>query len=221
MRVTIEKNEQGLSPGIVEELKKLIYNGTIQPGERLNEVALAIQMGTSRGPIREAIRMLTGLGLVTAVPNRGVYVREISVREMLENYDLRALIFGFAAERACEHIDEARTKQLEKLLQQMDTACEADNGTKYYEINLKFHDQILTLSENRRTHQTYDDLVKEMHLFRRSFFNAPSNMRKSNLEHRAILESIIKQDPKRAKLLAERHVLSGRGRLLAKLEKTL
>lgn len=221
MRAAIAKNEQGLSPGIAQELKKLIYSGAIQPGERLNEAALALQMGTSRGPIREAIRMLTGLGLVTAVPNRGVYVREVSVREMLENYDLRALIFGFAAERACEHIDDTHTKKLEKLLQQMDLACEADNGTKYYELNLQFHDQVLSLSENQRTHQTYDDLVKEMHLFRRSFFNSPGNMRRSNEEHRAIFEAIAKHDARRAKNLAEKHVLSGRGRLLAKLEKSL
>jgi DNA-binding GntR family transcriptional regulator len=54
-------------------------------------------MGVSRGPIREAIRILAGSGLVTAVINKGVFVRKISVREMLEVYELRAVIFGFAA----------------------------------------------------------------------------------------------------------------------------
>lgn len=215
-----EKSEKGLSPAIAEELKRLIFSGEIQPGDRLNEAALALRMGTSRGPIREAIRMLAGLGLVTAVPNRGVFVRQISVREMLEIYELRALIFGFAAERACEHLDDAHRAEMEQLLERMDAASDAGEGTAYYEVNLRFHALILELSGNRRAHQTYDDHVKELHLFRRSYFNAPGNMRRSNVEHRAILEAIIKGDAKRARTLAERHVLSGRDRLLARLERS-
>lgn len=86
-----------LSEGIVSELKQLIYTGEFKPGERLNEAALALRMGTSRGPIREAIKVLAGLGIVTAVANRGVYVRQLSLREMVEIYELRALMFGYAA----------------------------------------------------------------------------------------------------------------------------
>ncbi len=213
-----EKTEQGLPPAIAEELKRLIYSGEIQPGERLNEAALALRMGTSRGPIREAIRMLAGLGLVTAVPNRGVFVRQISVREMLEIYELRALVFGFAAERASAHVDDAHRNELEQLLDRMDNACEAGDGTLYYQLNLRFHALILDLCGNQRAQQAYDDYIKELHLFRRSYFNAPGNMKRSNSEHRAIFEAIAKGDAKRARTLAERHVLSGRDRLLARLE---
>lgn len=219
MEFNKENRDTGLAPAIAEELKRLIYSGEIAPGERLNEVNLASRMGTSRGPIREAIRMLTGLGLVTAVPNRGVFVRQASVRDMLENYELRTLLFGYAAEQACEHIDAEWQVKLEALLEQMDGACEAGDGTSYYEINLHFHTLILQLSGNQRLHQTYDDLVKEMHLFRRSFFNSPSNMRRSNEEHQAIFEAISKGDARRAKTLAERHVQSGRTRVLARLER--
>ncbi|EGI76227.1 GntR family transcriptional regulator [Hylemonella gracilis] len=214
-----EKAEQGLPLAIAAKLKQLIYSGEIAPGERLNEAALALRMGTSRGPIREAIRMLAGQGLVTAVPNRGVFVRQISVREMLEIYELRALIFGFAAERASQNLDEEHRVGLEQLLDQMDMACEAGDGTAYYELNLNFHTRILELSGNKRAHQAYDDHVKELHLFRRSYFNAPGNMRHSNAEHRAIFDAISRGDAKRARTLAERHVLSGRERLISKLER--
>ncbi|HEU4798256.1 MAG TPA: GntR family transcriptional regulator [bacterium] len=81
-------------------------------------------MGTSRGPIREAIRILAGTGLVTAVINRGVFVRKVSVREMLEVYELRALVFGFAAERAAEHVTDADRARFEALLDGMDAACQ-------------------------------------------------------------------------------------------------
>jgi len=213
-----EKPEQGLALFISDALKHLIYTGALKPGERLNEAALAVRMGTSRGPIREAIRILTGLGLVKAVANRGVFVREISVREMLEIYELRALVFGFAAERATDHINEQHKTRFESLLDQMDQACEAEDGGVYYDLNLEFHALVLTLSNNQRAHETYDDYVKELHLYRRSYFNSPGNMRRSNIEHRAIYEAIQKGTKAKAKSAAEKHVLSGRQRLLSRID---
>jgi DNA-binding GntR family transcriptional regulator len=199
MNVTPDKPEQGLPVFVADQLKQLIYSGELKPGERLNEAALALRMGTSRGPVREAIRMLTGLGLVKAVLNRGVFVRQMSVREMLELYDLRALVFGFAAERAADHLAESHKAQFEDLLDAMDRACETENANQYYELNLKFHALVLQLANNQRAQAAYDDYVKEMHLFRREYFNAPGNMRQST---------------------AERHVLKGRERLLSNIDNT-
>ncbi len=211
----------GLSHTIVNELKQLIYTGEFQPGDRLNEAALALRMGTSRGPIREAIKVLAGLGIVTAVANRGVFVRQLSLREMLEIYELRALVFGYAADRACEHFTEEHRKQFEDLLAAMDAATDAEDGTGYYELNLQFHALILIISNNQRAHQAYDDYVKELHLVRRKYFNVPGNMRRSNVEHRAIFEAIIASNPAKAKAAAERHVHAGRARLLANFEGTV
>jgi DNA-binding GntR family transcriptional regulator len=205
----------GLSHTIVNELKQLIYTGEFQPGDRLNEAALALRMGTSRGPIREAIKVLAGLGIVTAVANRGVFVRQLSLREMLEIYELRALVFGYAADRACEHFTEEHKKQFEALLAAMDAATDAEDGTRYYELNLQFHALILIISNNQRAHQAYDDYVKELHLVRRKYFNVPGNMRRSNVEHRAIFEAIVASNPAKAKAAAERHVHAGRARLLS------
>jgi DNA-binding GntR family transcriptional regulator len=213
--------DQGLPLGIADELKRLIHAGEIAPGERLNEAALALRIGTSRGPIREAIRILTGLGLVTAVRNRGVFVRQISVREMIEIYELRALVFGYAAGLATENIQEQDKQEFERLLTGMDSACDSGDGDLYYALNLQFHLLILQLSNNQRARQTYEDYVKELHLFRRRYFNAPGNMRRSNAEHRQIYEAILKGNAGRAKSLAERHVLTGRQRLLGSLEQNL
>src|SRR3546814_11987068 len=99
-----------LSQTVVSELKRLIYSGEFMPGERLNEAALAIRMGTSRGPIREAMKVLAGLGLVTPVPNKGVFVRQLSVRDMVEVYELRAVVFAYADERVCEPFSDQGTE---------------------------------------------------------------------------------------------------------------
>lgn len=211
----------GLAHAVVSELKQLIYSGTVQPGERLNEAALAARMGISRGPIREAMKVLAGLGLVTAVPNKGVFVRQLSLREMIEVYEMRAMVFGYAAERACDHMTEEHKQAMAALLAAMDAACEADEGTRYYELNLDFHALLLKLSNNRRAQQAYDDYVKELHLVRRKYFNVPGNMRRSNVEHRAIFDAIVANQPAQARTAAEQHVLSGRGRLLAQFEAPL
>ncbi len=210
--------EMGLAHGIAEQLQQLIYSGEVAPGERLNEAALALRMGTSRGPIREAIRVLTGIGLVVASPNRGVFVRQISVREMLEIYELRALLFGFAAQHASDHLTEAHRQEFEQLLGGMDSACEADDGQRYYGLNLRFHALLMSLTDNRRAQQAYDDHVKELHLYRRRYFNAVGNMRRSNAEHRRIYEAIAAGSGDKANRLAQAHVLAGRQRLLASLD---
>jgi DNA-binding GntR family transcriptional regulator len=211
----------GLAHAVVERLKELIYGGEFLPGDRLNEAALALRMGTSRGPIREAMKVLAGLGLVTAVPNRGVFVRQLSLREMSEVYELRALVFGYAAERACDHLSEEHRRRFEQMLAAMDAACEAGDGTRYYEINLQFHALILAVANNRRASQAYDDYVKELHLVRRKYFNLLGNMRRSNVEHRAIYEAIAAGNHAGARAAAEQHVLSGRTRLLSNFEEPL
>lgn len=211
-------SEQGLAHGISEQLQQLIYGGEIAPGERLNEAALALRMGTSRGPIREAIRMLSGIGLVVAVRNRGVFVRQISVREMLEIYELRALLFGFAAEQAAEHLSDTDRAEFEQLLDGMDAACDAGDGQRYYLLNLRFHALLVAQWPNQRAQQAYEDHAKELHLYRRRYFNATVNMRRSNNEHRRIFEAISKGAKDRANKLAQAHVLQGRQRLLSTLE---
>ncbi len=209
--------DQHLAPRIAEALKKSIYDGEFAPGDRLNEAALALRMGTSRGPIREAVRVLAGWGLVTSVPNRGVYVRKLSVREMLEVYDLRALVFGFAAEHAAERATEADKRTLHSLLAQMNEASAREDGTHYYELNLQFHAAIMELSGNERARQAYDDYVKELHLFRRRYFNGPGNMRRSNEQHLQLVDAICKGAGSRARAVAEKHVKEGRQRLIDSL----
>jgi len=206
-----------LAAHVVDELRQLIETGRVKPGERLNEATLAAEMGTSRGPIREAIRVLSGMGLVTPVPNRGVFVRQVSLPEMMEIYEMRALIFGFAVERAAELLTPARRKILETLLAQMEAAAAAEKGARYYELNLRFHAALVEFSNNRRAARVYGECVNELHLFRRPPFNYAAKMHRSNVEHRAIYEAIVAGRGAQAREMAEAHVRSGRQRLLEAL----
>ncbi|HEX7889261.1 MAG TPA: FCD domain-containing protein [Ramlibacter sp.] len=206
---------EGLSRSIAEQIKQLIYAGEFKAGDRINEAALAVRMGTSRGPIREAIRILTGTGLVTPVVNRGVFVRQVSIQEMLEIADLRALVFGFATQRAAENITDAYRRRFEALLDGMDAVAQAGDSGQYYDLNVQFHALILELANHKRAHQLYDSYVKELHLYRRQNFDAPGNMKRSNIEHRKIYDAIAKGNAAKAKQYGQEHIESGRQRLLA------
>lgn len=215
---TRARTDQGLPLTIAEELKRQIYAGELRPGDQLKEAALALRMGTSRGPIREAIRILAGVGLVVPVMNRGVFVREVSIKEMLEIYDLRALVFGYAAQRATEQINDEYRRRFEYLLTQMDLAATEEDSDLYYNVNLEFHNFILALSNNKRASKAYEEYARELHLFRRKNLNTPSRMRSSNIEHRKIYDAIAKGDKAKAKQAAEAHILAGRQRLLDMLD---
>lgn len=209
-----ERPEQSLTLQVSECLKEMVYSGELKPGERLNEVALAAKMHVSRGPVREAIRILTGFGLVTPVLNRGVYVRALTVGEMVEISELRAVVFGFIAGMAAEQRSSRDVERLRCLIEHMDAAVEESDGDGYYRLNLEFHAAIVTLCASKRAASVYSGFVKELHLFRRQNFDNTGNMRKSHSEHRRIYEAIAAGSKADAAHQAEQHILAGCQRMM-------
>src|SRR5580698_2474190 len=90
-------------PALVQaEIEQLILHGELSVGQRLNESELAVRFGTSRGPVREALRALEECGLVRAEKNRGVFVRDISVAEADEIYDVREVLDELIGQRVAQ-----------------------------------------------------------------------------------------------------------------------
>ena len=86
------------------EIEKIILSGVYGPGEKLNEKALADRLGVSRGPVREAFQALNARGLVEMIPNRGVFVQQITRHDAVAIYDVRAGLFGTACRLLAERI---------------------------------------------------------------------------------------------------------------------
>src|SRR6266403_1646377 len=84
--------EHSLTSALKLELERMIFDGSIAVGERLNESTLAARFGTSRGPLREAIQAIGEQGLVSFTRNRGAFVRQLTIDEAQELYDLRAAL---------------------------------------------------------------------------------------------------------------------------------
>lgn len=208
------------SAQIASEIRAAIFAGAYQPGERLNEAAISLKMNTSRGPIREAMIILAGLGLVEMVRNRGVFVREMSVSEMMEVSELRALLFGFAAESAAERRSEEEAQRLIAIVDEMERAVETQDRDRYYELNLAFHSIIIALTHNTRAALVYDGFTHELHLFRRRDFNHNMSMRTSCQEHRKVAQAVLDGDAKQAGDLARQHIHSGCQRMLRQMDRT-
>lgn len=199
-------------------IESMIMTGELRGGDRVNEIALSERFGTSRGPIREACRALAQEGLLVAVPNRGVFVRELDLREALEVYDIRSALDELMGRSIAERVSDAQVADLWRLIDEMDAAARDKDLERYYPANLAFHNGLLALAGNRRLERLYRGLVKELHLFRRKGLLQRGSMRISNEEHRQIVQAIADRDPIAAGVSMKGHVLAAKQRLLAAVE---
>lgn len=211
--------ENSLSGVVRHEIERLILSGELPTGSRVNENAIALRLGVSRGPVREACRALVELGLLDLIPNRGVFVRRMDRHDVEEVYDLRAGLTGIAGSLLAPNISDADVERLRALVEEMDGAANAGDFRRFYPINLAFHDIILQLTGNSRLIKSYRALVKEFQLFRTHGLVQGDALRESNQEHRAILAALERRDPRATYDASFQHVQHGKQRMFAAFDK--
>lgn len=190
----------------------MILEGEIGPGSKLTEAWLSERLGVSRGPIREAFRMLEEGGLVRQEKNRGVFVRDIPLDEALEIYDLRAAMDELVGRRLAETITPEQMKAARAIVERMDVAARAGDADTYHLLNLEFHDALVAFTGNRKLVGVYRKLVKELALFRRRNLRDQELLPHSAAEHRAILKAIAAGDSEQAGRTMFDHVMESKQR---------
>jgi phosphonate utilization transcriptional regulator len=201
-------------PSVVQaEIEQLILSGELAAGQRVNEANLAERFGTSRGPIREALRALEECGLVRSERNRGVFVRQISLQEANEVYDLRELLDEFIGQRLARDVSSAQLRTLEELIAAMQAATMAQDIPRYHALNLEFHDALVDFVGNSHLSTTYRRLTKELLLFRLHGLQEGGGFAVSITEHKAILTAIRSGDPIRAGATLRAHAAESRARM--------
>ena len=215
---TLLKTEGSLTTRVQAAIEEMIMSGELRGGDRVNEIALSEKFGTSRGPLREACRALAQEGLLVAIPNRGVFVREMGLREALEVYDIRSALDELMGRLIAERASDAQILELNRLVERMEDAARHKDLESYYPTNLEFHNKLLDYANNERLERLYRSLIKELHLFRRKGLLQSGSMRISNEEHRQIVEAIAARDPIAAGVNMKSHVLAAKQRLLAAVE---
>ena len=208
---------ESLTRAVREQIEGMIMRGEIGTGERLNEIVLATKLRVSRGPIREATRLLAEAGLVTMIHNRGAFVREINLEEVLHIYDVRAGLAYTAGRLAAIRTGEAQVAELRQLWQQMESATVSKNSDAYYAINRTFHAKIFEFTGNPRLIEFNDITEREVFLFLRRGVVGPVRPKISNKQHLEILEAIAAGDELAAARAFESHVATGKQRMLDSL----
>jgi len=201
-------------PGLIQtEIEHLILRGELAVGERINESLLALRFGTSRGPVREALRALEECRLVRSEKNRGVFVREISVAEADEIYDIREVLDELIGRRLAQRATPLQIEGLKALLSEMDDATAKQDVNRYHALNLEFHDKLVDFAGNDRLSEVYRALTKELLLFRLRGLQNGGGFAVSNTEHKAVISAIASGDPERAGRQLRAHAASSRARM--------
>lgn len=203
-----------LASVVQQEVERAILAGEYPPGSKLIEATLATRMGVSRGPVREAFRMLEEAGLVRTEKNRGVFVRDIPIDEAVEIFDLRAAMDELVGRQLAANITPAQLKEIKGMVDAMEKAAKAQDAREYHLLNLRFHDRLVEMAGNRKVTAIYRKLIKELSLFRR--LNLADNwlMPVSAGEHRGIVKAIASGDPEAAGRAMFQHVMDSKQRTI-------
>jgi DNA-binding GntR family transcriptional regulator len=181
---------------VQEQLEGLIAQGRLRPGARLIESDLAKTLGTSRGPIREALQLLARDGFIDLIPRRGTFVHTPTDREVDDFFDVRRALEGEAGRLAAIRVtaDSAR-----KLLDSLALSKElVDRGTDPLDQpgGLSLHEQITEVAGNAMLSQIHSRLYKRSVWYRSPF--EPARRQQTWAEHEAIVKAIIAGDAEAA-----------------------
>ena len=206
--------ENSLAMLAQRELERRIVSGEIAVGAKLNEVDIASALGVSRGPVREAFRALDQAGLVRVEKNRGVFVRQVSLEEANEIYEVRAALEGLIGRLAAARIRSDELDQLRAIVKKMLALDKSRKGEAYFALNVEFHDILARAARNGALATHYRRVVNELDLYRReTLVRGNENIPVSTREHEAIVNAVGKRDERLAEHLLVEHVLHSRERL--------
>jgi DNA-binding GntR family transcriptional regulator len=191
---------------VFKYIKAQIINGHYQPGESLVESKLADELGVSRTPIREAIRLLELEGLVETIPNKGAIVLGISDKDVEDIYAIRKLIEGLAARWAAERINAVDKKELEKIIDLMEFYAQKGDLDELADLDNKFHQIIYEASGSKILNLTLSNLHQYVQLARLESLRVPNRLKQTLSEHRAILDSFLSGNLEHAENALTQHV---------------
>ena len=202
-----------LADRVLADLTAAIVEGDLAPGTKLSEPDLARRFGTSRGPLRDALRRLEGRRLVVTTPNAGARVVSLSTGQLLALYELREALEGQTARLAADRMSAHELDELERLLDSHAIEIERAQGRAYVrqQGDLDFHFRIAYGSGNPLLRDTLCiDHYQLMRLYRMKFSSRHGRPQRALAEHRRILDALKDRDGELAELLMRRHIRAAR-----------
>ena len=201
---------------VAELLRTRIFSHELPPGSWVDEQAIAEELGISRTPMREALKVLASEGLVILKPRRGCYVAELSEQDLDEVFPIMALLESRCAFEAASKATDEDIARLELLHQDLEAQAAAGNADRFFAANDAFHGALQDIAGNGWLKHLIDDTRKVIKLTRRHSLQLEGRVEQSLAEHRQIMAALRAKDADLASRHMHDHLLSGR-QALAKL----
>ena len=202
-----EKTGHGsLGNRIFEILRDRILNEEYTAGQKLNELNLASELKISRTPIREALKQLELEGLVESIPNKGVYVKGFSPRDIDDMFEIRLALEGLAIELAIERMDDVHLNKIKEVYELMEFYTFKKDIEKVNDLNILYHETIYEATQSAYFEQLLRDIHYYVSVTSRHSIKQPSRLNTSILEHKAILDTIIEGNKEKAKQTIQEHI---------------
>ncbi len=210
--LTRPSEDNTLSGRTTVALREAIINGEIAAGEKLSEPRLAEQFDVSRGPLREAIRRLVAMRLVTYIPNQGASVVTLDSKSIIELYEVREALEGKAAALAARNMSVDEITKLRELLEIHRKHHESHSGEYLMaEGDFDFHYQIILGSGNQLlVNQLCDELYHLIRMFRYQTSRFKTRSNRALIEHEQLIYAIEQRDSTMAEMIMRHHISRAR-----------
>ena len=209
-----------------DSIRDAIFQGRIQPDERLTIERLAAELGSSRTPVREALRALEADGIVKMLPNRGAVVQGFSRQDIHDRYSIRALLDGYVSELACRNRGKELAEELAVNCAEMKKKLEGPVGkdprdvADLIRLNNEFHALIRESSGNVLAVRLLNSL--QMPIAYRFYYWQEKSRQKALLDfHIHVVAAFRAGQASKVRQLVERHLLESRDIVLSVYEKVL
>jgi DNA-binding GntR family transcriptional regulator len=202
-------SQRTLSDYVADQLRLAILVGELQPSQRLVEEDLATSLQTSRGPVRDAIRMLENEGLVIRQPHRGSFVAELNPDDVREIYSLREALEALAIRYVIKNATDEQINELENLVHQMDDLAH-DEYTQFQatDLDMAFHHTLCQISGHRRLLSAWEIISAQIRLVvLKHRLRNPADLRDRGIAwHERIVECLRQRETECAIQELERHM---------------
>jgi len=184
----------------------MILNGELSPGAYVLHEELALRLGVSRTPVREAMIRLEQEHLIEIRPRHGMRVVPISIDDVREIYQLLTALEASAAESVAERgLDDKELKALAATVDEMDVALKRDDLDAWADADARFHALLVSYTGNRRLQEAVANVVEQSHRVRQLTLRLRPKPVNSNADHRAVVEAIRKRDARAAYRVHHKH----------------
>jgi len=196
---------RSLTEDAADRIREQILGGGFRQGEHLVEAKIAEQLNISRGPVREAFKLLRAEGLLNEEPRRGTFVVSLTAQDVRDIYGLRAALEGRAARLIARSKDPAALARLRELADDIDRAVAANDGVAASRADLAFHEGLCELCGNSRIHEVFMRYVPTLRGLLRLDEKVLGSLDEISSQHRPFVHAIESGDEERAARLLSEH----------------